>query len=1512
VWNKNTEYLTLFVPAETLTMSDDTDKSSIRIAPFSGKHFDWPVWREKFMARARRKGYKEILTGGATAPADSVTIDVTTPEGKAQKALRDANETAYEALVLLIDGETAVGRVAFNIVRGCKTSELADGDAWLAWKRLCDKYEPKSAPSRLALKSEFNNKVLKNANQDPDVWLTELEDLRMQLMNAGSKMSEDELLEHVLNNLPKEYEVVVSKLEDRLGNSVNGLTIEDVRNELNLKFQRLNKGRNHASLNSNGNDGETALFAGGFKGKCNGCGEWGHKRAQCPNRNNNNNGGGGNGDSNNSGGKFTGKCHYCKKPGHRIGDCRKKKAKEAKNNETANVAVENDVVETELAFMAATEDVKQDTNDINIGDTGASRHMTNVFKGFTNWKPIKEPVTTGSGKVVYATREGDRTVKVVPVEGDPFIVTQRGCWYVPDMGYNLFSITKAIDSGFQIGNEGTVMHLEKGKHRLKFDRHIRTKNGWIGGVKLVPMEDVRMVTPKLQKGAKVDAGTIHGVFGHVGDETTKATANYYGMTILGDLHPCSDCLKAKARQKNLGASNADSKSTIPGERLGFDISSIKDESIGGSKFWLLIVDEATDYSWSFFLKAKSETPKRMAELIGDLKTKYNKLVKFLRCDGAGENKKTDELLKTKNFGITFEYTAPGTPQQNGKVERKFATLYGRIRATLNALKAPEELRTSLWAEAANKATFDDGFLVKRRGDKPAYDKFFGKSSNLVPFMRCFGEMAVLTSKSVIAGKSHNKGVEAMFVGYAKDHAPGVYRFYCFETKSIRESRDWRFLNQLYPQWIRKGGSNVIHWDDDDADKVVQTTTNVSQHIETPTTQETTTAPPIESEQNIGRATLEPHGTVASSSRNERNNEPRKDSSRLIRELSRLGTSYNEEATKALEEAKAQEEKIEEQVSAGNDVGNLALTLFGREAAFVAKTALEEVPELKEEKNDNSTVDKLMDDLDATLKDEEMDVDSKNERLRLIVGLLKEFEPTTFNEAYNNKNVKFRDRFREAIRKEFRDMIARGVWRNMKRRDVPQGRRLVKSKWVFEIKRSGRFRARLVACGYSQIPGVDFQNSYAPTINDVSWRILIVAMLLWNLSAKIVDVETAFLMGELDEDIYMEAPEGSGLGRDECVKLEKSTYGLVQAARQYYKTFARALRKIGFTGGVADPCLMVKRNELGVCFIAIWVDDSLLVGDEKAITQTIKDLEAEGFTLKVENDLTDYLSCEIKLDRKKKRGWIHQPHLIKKLRDKFGTMVKDMPIYATPGSPHHVIVRKVEQKISEDEQSTYRSGVGMLLYLTKHSRPDIANAVRELTKVLDGASPAAYKEMKRVIKYVLDTEKLALKIEPVVINGKGFWKIVIYSDSDYATDPENRLSVSGFVLYLCGVPICWRTKQQRSVTLSSSEAEFVALSEAVKEIRFVYQLLQEIGIKVELPITVRVDNIGAIFMAENVQVSQRTKHIDTRMRFVNQYVDDGFIKISFVGTADNDADLFTKNLSRDLHTRHGEKIVENKD
>ena len=213
-------------------------------------------------------------------------------------------------------------------------------------------------------------------------------------------------------------------------------------------------------------------------------------------------------------------------------------------------------------------------------------------------------------------------------------------------------------------------------------------------------------------------------------------------------------------------------------------------------------------------------------------------------------------------------------------------------------------------------------------------------------------------------------------------------------------------------------------------------------------------------------------------------------------------------------------------------------------------------------------------------------------------------------------------------------------------DMPDDCRCVKSKWVFDIKRNGLFKVRLVACGYSQIPGVDFTDSFAPVINDVSWRILLIIKMLMKHDAKIVDVETAFLFGDLDEEVYMTCKEVHD--SDEVLLLIHSLYGLVQSARQYYIKFKEKLTKIGFIGGHPDPCLWMRQNKKGTVYIAVWVDDSLLIGDSEAIEQAIKDLREEGFKLKIEGTLQDYLSCEITFNADETVGWIHQPNLITKL------------------------------------------------------------------------------------------------------------------------------------------------------------------------------------------------------------------------------------------------------------------------
>ena len=217
---------------------------------------------------------------------------------------------------------------------------------------------------------------------------------------------------------------------------------------------------------------------------------------------------------------------------------------------------------------------------------------------------------------------------------------------------------------------------------------------------------------------------------------------------------------------------------------------------------------------------------------------------------------------------------------------------------------------------------------------------------------------------------------------------------------------------------------------------------------------------------------------------------------------------------------------------------------------------------------------------------------------------------------------------------------------------------------------------------------------------------------------------------------------------------------------------------------------------------------------------------------------------------------------------------------------------------------------MLLYLVKHSRPDIANAVRELSKCMTGANAAAFKELMRVIKFVLDTREYGLKLAPKWEDAM-LWELRIYSDSDWAGDKDNRKSITGFIVFLLGAPILWRSKAQASVALSSTEAEFSALSEAAKEIKFLGQVLSSMGIPVKLPVIVRVDNVGAIFMSENVSTSSRTKHTDTRYHFVREFVEEGFVKIIFVRSEDNTSDPFTKNTPGSIYDKHTAEFVAQK-
>jgi hypothetical protein len=192
--------------------------------------------------------------------------------------------------------------------------------------------------------------------------------------------------------------------------------------------------------------------------------------------------------------------------------------------------------------------------------------------------------------------------------------------------------------------------------------------------------------------------------------------------------------------------------------------------------------------------------------------------------------------------------------------------------------------------------------------------------------------------------------------------------------------------------------------------------------------------------------------------------------------------------------------------------------------------------------------------------------------------------------------------------------------------------------------------------------------------------------------------------------------------------------------------------------------------------------------------------------------------------------------------------------------------------------------------------------------MDSETWGAYNELLRVIKFVIDTKTFGLKIQSRLDNNLG-WDLKIICDRNWAGDPKTRASVTGFIIYLLNVLICWRSKSQKGVTLLSTEAEYLAISKADKELKFIYYLSCDLHIKVDLPIVVKTDNIGAIFMSENALTDFCTRHMDTRYHLVQEFIEDDFIEIKYVRSAENDSDLFTKYNNQEKYEKHTKKFLE---
>ena len=511
------------------------------------------------------------------------------------------------------------------------------------------------------------------------------------------------------------------------------------------------------------------------------------------------------------------------------------------------------------------------------------------------------------------------------------------------------------------------------------------------------------------------------------------------------------------------------------------------------------------------------------------------------------------------------------------------------------------------------------------------------------------------------------------------------------------------------------------------------------------------------------------------------------------------------------------------------------------------------------------------------------------------------EPQTFEEAVARPDG---DQWEQAARVEYDSIIKNKTWALV---DLPPERKAIGCKWVFKIKYNAagdvdRYKARLVAKGFSQTQGVDFNETFAPVAKFNSIRILLALAAQRDLEAHQMDVKTAFLNGDLEEDIYMHQPEGfieAGQENKVC-KLQRSLYGLKQAGRSWYLKIDSCFSDLGLKRTHADNCVYHLRKDGILLIVALYVDDLLIIANDMAALNNLKMELSRRFEMKDLGEVQFCLGIQITRNRPERTIRISQAKYIEDVLRKFN--MHDCKAIGTPLDANTRLSKSMSPKSHEEADEMkgvpYQSAVGSLMYAMLGTRPDIGYAVGAVSQFSSDPGRGHWTAVKRIFRYLKRTKDYALQF-------KGSAGALIgYSDADWAGNPDDRRSTTGYAFIIAGGSVSWGSKKQSTVALSTTEAEYMAITQATKEGVWIRRLLMEIGFwgSAEQATIIYSDNQGCIALGKNPVYHARTKHIDIRHHFIREKIESHEVEVNFCRTEEMVADILTKALTKEKHDR----------
>lgn len=1151
-------------------------------------------------------------------------------------------------------------------------------------------------------------------------------------------------------------------------------------------------------------------------------------------------------------------------------------------------------------------------------DSGSSQVMLQEEGIATDWKEMegeKRYVQTAGGGKLEVTKEGGvaKLLNFNPKTRNWELAIYKNCILVPGLIANLIGTRGITRNGGKATFEDEVVVFqnaagEKARISVDKDKDLYCARMIVADHDTVtPKTTVAFFTSPTQEDSQhAKAQLWHRRMGHASKSAIAATrVKAVGHDIPSTAHSrdCDTCRVSRARSKSSQAHRVlTEKLQLVSADVIVDLRKAKE-----ARHVLVVIDNFTKFTWTFPLRHKSEAFDNIRTWLARIKLEAGTAPREIRVDQGELWSSAFKALCDQN-GIILTASATQEHTGNAVAERRIQD----VERVARSLLSESRLAESMWPHAIDHATY----LINRTasqalgGDTPLA-KWSGKETDLSN-LRVFGCLCYVVIKAK-ASTSWNRAsqlqskhlrdraVRGVYLGYSQ--GPGRvkgHRVLIPLLNRIVVARDVEFAeDRLYDARLSSGtqrlhgavtGSDYVWWG-----QTAKRNTNDS--VEQANLRRY-------SRQAEQHRNDQEHGTDVADLWEDQAEEDDPVSIDLDVDTSRA--EVLRELSPLLSLPDAEGDIVDDIVGSSDDSGDIEDD--GSESGNESEDPIDFLTHVPAPTNSSERL------ATAFIVTHDAMAMAAGQTLRSADGVL--LEPLTLAEAKRRDDW---GKWRAAMEEEMAAMESMEVWDVV---EPPADAKLVSSRWVFKLKldeqrRASRYRARLVARGFTQREGLDYDETFSPVARLTTIRSLLAYAAHYGLYCHAMDVKTAFLNGAIDKDVFLriapdfETKENQG----KAYKLKKAIYGLKQAGRLWNLTLDEQLQHFGYRKCASEPCVYHRGSGDARIIIIVYVDDLVVIGANEKRLASAKSQLKTCFSMTDLGPLKFVLGIEVEYSAEQRTCRLNQIGYLQGLFVKYKVSDDAHPRQQPALNTLDDMTPNTETVATPDEIHNFASIIGSLQWLAGGTRPDIAFSVGRCARFLANPSKAHFRAVHQILLYLKGT------VDYKLTYGKDSKALVAYSDSDWAGERSSRRSTTGYVFMIYGATVSWTSRLQPTVALSSVEAEYLAMSTAAREMLWLVALLKEIGNQVQGPVNVAVtetthalrsgdhgllldasvpilasDSAGARVIAANPEHHKRTKHIDVRHHHLRELVQADRLRITTVKGTENPADIFTKALS----------------